>query len=130
RQLLAHGGLGDVAVHPGMHHLHHVVSRRRHGESHELEFGSGGANQRYDRCAAATGELDVEHHQLRVGGEDPVHRRLHIGRLADDVELVGQDGLHPGAHDVVIVHEEDPEAHTPTVILTSVPEASPESMAT
>lgn len=116
-----------------------VAHRATHdGVEHRLIVGVGGEHQTRDLRhrtpdgaaqldPGSVGEPDVEQGDVGTARGDPVERLLHRARLADhfDVVLELEEVVQPAAHHLVVVDEEHPHRHPPT--LPHAMEAAPDT---
>lgn len=113
-QVLQAAALDDVAAGPGAQGRAHELGRAVHRQHQHAAARRGSAQPADGLAAVATGHREIE--QDYVGLE---HRGLADGveavaGLTDhlDVGLAGQEHPQPGAHDRVIIAEQDPN-HRP-----------------
>ena len=130
--------LGDVAAGTRTDDGDDILDRVGHRQGQEPDLGPGRAHGLEDRLASPAGQVHVEEHDVGRERDDCGDGRVDIGRLADEVDRVGQLGLHAGAEERVVVDDEDTgraragarcRGHRGTLSSHSVPAPTAESSA-
>ena len=70
--------------------------------------GSSSRNASSTNASAAAGQVHVEQHDVGHGRPYDGDRGGRVVGLADDLDPLAQLGLHAGAEQPVVVHEDDP----------------------
>ena len=108
QQFAAGNGLGDIAAGSGTDDGDDILGRVGDGEGEELHLGMVGEDAVEDGLAAAAGEVDVEQDDVGEALVDQLDGRVHLVRLADDLDGVAELGPHAGPEDRMVLDQEDP----------------------
>ena len=90
-----------------LHRLHGGLDGRKRGDHDDLRLGRGLLYALEHREAVAVGQLEIEEHEIDLGGREPLERLGGEAGLEDVEPGGGQPLAQRPAHQLLVVNDQD-----------------------